>query len=171
VHNQPVRLVITTVAAENQRARIKRVALSGFLDDKMWTVVGILCYTTYLIGLGCGLFEKWNSLINTVTRLRGDRLGNLNSIRDRNIYYYYYYYLAVIGLTPGGSIMHLHTNSTQNTEGGTHITITKKVTKKKLQLQGKNWEVNWKVWAVPRLCELYPGFCLTTEEKARKNLR
>jgi hypothetical protein len=25
--------------------------------------------------------------------------------------------------------------------------------------------------AVPRLCELYPGICLTTEEKARKNLR
>ena len=22
----------------------------------------------------------------------------------------------------------------------------------------------------PRLCELYPGICLTTEEKARKNL-
>ena len=24
--------------------------------------------------------------------------------------------------------------------------------------------------AVPRFCELYPGICLTTEEKARKNL-
>jgi len=23
---------------------------------------------------------------------------------------------------------------------------------------------------VPRLCELYPGICLTTEQKARKNL-
>jgi hypothetical protein len=27
------------------------------------------------------------------------------------------------------------------------------------------------VRAVPRLCELYPGICLTAEEKARKNLR
>jgi len=27
-----------------------------------------------------------------------------------------------------------------------------------------------KVLAVPRLCELNPGICLTTEEKARKNL-
>jgi hypothetical protein len=26
------------------------------------------------------------------------------------------------------------------------------------------------VWAVPRLCELYPGICLTSEEKARKPL-
>jgi hypothetical protein len=26
------------------------------------------------------------------------------------------------------------------------------------------------VRAVPSLCELYPGICLTTEEKARKNL-
>jgi hypothetical protein len=24
---------------------------------------------------------------------------------------------------------------------------------------------------MPRLCELYPGICLTTEEKARENLR
>ena len=24
--------------------------------------------------------------------------------------------------------------------------------------------------AVPRLCELFPGICLTTEEKARENL-
>jgi len=24
--------------------------------------------------------------------------------------------------------------------------------------------------AVPRLCEFYPGICLTTKEKARKNL-
>jgi hypothetical protein len=29
---------------------------------------------------------------------------------------------------------------------------------------------NWEVRAVPRLCELYPGICLTTEEKARKTL-
>jgi len=27
-----------------------------------------------------------------------------------------------------------------------------------------------RVWAVTRLCELYPGICLTTEQKARKNL-
>jgi len=26
------------------------------------------------------------------------------------------------------------------------------------------------VWGVPRLCELYRGICLTTQEKARKNL-
>ena len=27
-----------------------------------------------------------------------------------------------------------------------------------------------RVWAVPRFGELYPGICLTTEEKARKSL-
>jgi hypothetical protein len=26
------------------------------------------------------------------------------------------------------------------------------------------------MWAVPRLCEFYPGICLTTEERACKNL-
>jgi hypothetical protein len=29
----------------------------------------------------------------------------------------------------------------------------------------------WEVQCVPRLCELYPGICLATEEKARKNFR
>jgi hypothetical protein len=50
----------------------------------------------------------------------------------------------------------LHTNSTQNTENGTYITIKRRQ--------------NWKVLAVPRCCELYSGICLTTEEKARRNL-
>jgi hypothetical protein len=72
-------------------------------------------------------------------------------------------------LTPGGSSTvhiytqtvqqystHLHTNSTQNTGNGTHI-----------KMKGnKIWEVR----AVPRLCELYPGICLTFEEKSPKNL-
>jgi hypothetical protein len=31
----------------------------------------------------------------------------------------------------------------------------------------RNWEVNWEVRAVPYLCELYTGVCLTAEEKAR----
>ena len=42
---------------------------------------------------------------------------------------------------------HLHTNNTQN-----------------------NTINLGRVWAVPHLCELCPGICLTTEEKARKNL-
>jgi hypothetical protein len=32
-----------------------------------------------------------------------------------------------------------------------------------------NNKKNWEVRAVPRLCELYPGICLTTEEKVRGN--
>jgi len=34
----------------------------------------------------------------------------------------------------------------------------------------KNYRLTGRVRAVPRLCELYPGICLTTEVKARKNL-
>jgi len=58
------------------------------------------------------------------------------------------YLLTAIWLLPGGST-NLHTNNTYN-----------------------NTNNNWsgKVRAVPRLCEFYPGICLTTEEKARKNL-
>jgi hypothetical protein len=39
-------------------------------------------------------------------------------------------------LTPGGSSIHLHTNSTQNTENGTHITITRKKLGSKLGSTG-----------------------------------
>jgi hypothetical protein len=66
---------------------------------------------------------------------------------------FYYLFLTTIGLTPGGSsTAHIYTNSTQNTENGTYITIKKS-----------------EVRAVLRRCELYPGIYLTTEEKARKN--
>jgi hypothetical protein len=88
---------------------------------------------------------------------------------DYYYYYYYYYHLTAIGLTPGGSSTHLHTNSTQNTEDGTCITMKKNYLKKK-QLQRKNWEVNCEVRAVPRLWKLYSGILLTNVVKARKNL-
>jgi hypothetical protein len=67
-------------------------------------------------------------------------------------------YLTAIGLTPGGSSTHLHTK--QYIEQ--HIIVT-----------NNTWitihELG-RVRAVPRLCEVYPGICLTTEEKARENL-
>jgi hypothetical protein len=40
-------------------------------------------------------------------------------------YYYYYYYLTAIGLAPGGSSTHLHTNSTQNIKQYTELTSFK----------------------------------------------
>jgi hypothetical protein len=66
-----------------------------------------------------------------------------------------YIFFTAVGLTPGGSstlhiytqTVQLHTNSTHNTEIG------------KLGSAGR----------APS-CELYPGICLTTEEKARKTL-
>jgi hypothetical protein len=69
--------------------------------------------------------------------------------------WYIYIYLTAVGFTPGGSstshiyrqTVHLHTNSTHNTEI------------EKLGSAGR----------APS-CELYPGICLTTEEKSRKNL-
>jgi len=58
------------------------------------------------------------------------------------------YLLTAIGLTPGASsTVHIYTRTIHR--------IT--------QLIGR-------VWAVPRLRELYPEICLTTEEKAWKNL-
>jgi hypothetical protein len=58
-------------------------------------------------------------------------------------------YLTAVGLTPGGSSTYqIYTQTV-------HI------------IQRKE---NLEVRAVPRLCELYPDICLTTEEKARKNL-
>jgi len=60
---------------------------------------------------------------------------------------WYDIYLTAIGLTPGGSITR-HIYNKQYTQ---YIESTI------LELR-----------AVPRLCELYPDICLTTEGKARK---
>jgi len=50
---------------------------------------------------------------------------------------------------------HVHTNKTGN--------VTKQTIHRTTQQLGR-------MRAVPRLCEFYPGICLTTEEKAQKNL-
>ena len=66
-------------------------------------------------------------------------------------------YLIVIGLTPGGSsTVRIYTQTIHGTTQN-----------KQYIEQHKNFG---RVPSVPRLCELYTGICLTTEEKARKNL-
>jgi hypothetical protein len=68
------------------------------------------------------------------------------------------YLLTAIGFPPGGSsTVHIYTQ-----------TIHRTTQNRQYIEQHKNFG---RVRAVLRLCELYPGICLTTEEKARKNLR
>jgi hypothetical protein len=64
-------------------------------------------------------------------------------------YYYYYYYLTAVGLTPGGSRIHLHTNSTQNTKDGTHITITMNKLGSKLGSAGRGPSLRVIRWHLP----------------------
>ena len=65
--------------------------------------------------------------------------------------------LTAIGLSPGGSsTVHIYTQTIDRTTRNTQYIE-----------QHKNFG---RVRAVPRLGELHPGNCLTTEEKARKNL-
>jgi hypothetical protein len=67
------------------------------------------------------------------------------------------YLLTAVGLPPGGSsTVHIHTQ-----------TIHRMTQNKQYIEQHKNFG---RVLAVPQLGELYPGICLTTEEKAQKNL-
>jgi hypothetical protein len=66
-------------------------------------------------------------------------IWNLWRVKETGkIYYYYYYcyYLTAVVLTPR---IHLHTNSTQNTEDGTHITITRKKKTNTREKIGKCW--------------------------------
>jgi hypothetical protein len=65
------------------------------------------------------------------------------------------YLLTTIGLTPGGSSTVLIYTQTihRTTQNKQYIEQHKKF---------------GRVRAVLRLCEVYPGICLTTEEKARK---
>jgi len=66
------------------------------------------------------------------------------------------YLLNSIGLPPGGSsTVHIYTQ-----------TVHRTTQNKEYVGQHKNFG---RVRAVPRLWGLYPGICLTTEEKARKN--
>ena len=68
------------------------------------------------------------------------------------------YLLTAIGLPPGGSsIVHIYTQTVHRTTQNKQYT----------EQQNNFFE---RVRAVPHLCELYPGICLTTAEKARKNL-
>jgi len=66
------------------------------------------------------------------------------------------YLLTAIGLPPGGSsTVHIYTQ-----------TLHRTTQNKQYIEQHKNFE---RVRAVPHLCELHPGICLITEEKAREN--
>jgi N-acetyl-gamma-glutamylphosphate reductase len=67
-------------------------------------------------------------------------------------------YLTAVGLTPGGSnTVHIYTQTIHRTTQST-------------QTIHRTTQQLGRVRAVPRLCGFYPGICLTTEEKARKNL-
>ena len=67
------------------------------------------------------------------------------------------YLLTAIGLSPSGSsTVHIYTQ-----------TVHRTTQNKQYIEQHKNFRT---VRTVPRLGELYPGICLTTEERARKTL-
>jgi len=67
------------------------------------------------------------------------------------------YLLTAIGFPPGGSsTVHIYTQTIHRTKQN-----------KQYREPHKNFG---RVRAVPRLFGLYPGICLTTEEKARKTL-
>jgi hypothetical protein len=67
------------------------------------------------------------------------------------------YLLTAIGLPPSGSsTVHIY------------IQIIHRTTQNKQYIE--QHKIFGRVRAVPRLGELYPGICLTTEEKARKTL-
>jgi len=67
------------------------------------------------------------------------------------------YLLTAIVLPPSGiSTVHIYTQTIQRTTQN-----------KKYIEQHKNFG---RLQSVPRLCELCPGICLTTEEKAQRNL-
>jgi hypothetical protein len=75
----------------------------------------------------------------------------------RRIFMWYDIYLNAIGLPPGGSsTVHIYTQTIHRTTKNEQYT-------EQLKNLGR-------VRAVPNLGELYPGMCLTTEKKARKNL-
>jgi hypothetical protein len=79
------------------------------------------------------------------------------------------YLLTASGLPPGGSCtVHIYTQAIHRTRQNKQY-----IEQHKIWAQHKICEQYKKarrVRAVSRLGELYPGICLTNEEKARKNL-
>jgi hypothetical protein len=98
------------------------------------------------------------------------------------------YMLTAIGLSPGGSssvhiytqtvhrttqltqTIHRTTQLTQTIHRTTQLTQTIHRTTQLTQTIHRTTQKLGRVRAVPRLCRFYPGICLTTEEKSRKNL-
>jgi hypothetical protein len=75
------------------------------------------------------------------------------------------YLLTAIGLTTGGSsTVHIYTQTVRRTTQLTALVV------RLSGIRTQSGQSNWEVLAVPRLCELYAGICLITEEEARKNL-
>jgi len=64
---------------------------------------------------------------------------------------------------------HIHTNNTGNVTKRTIHRTTQKYLEQHQTIHRTTQKLG-RVRAVPRLCGFYPGICLTTEEKARKNL-
>ena len=77
-------------------------------------------------------------------------------------------YLTAIGQPPGGSsTVHIYTQTIDN---NTKQYIEQhKNTQNNIKIQRTTQKLG-RVRAVPRPCGFYPGICLTTQEKARKNL-
>ena len=84
-------------------------------------------------------------------------------------------YLTAIGLTPGGSstvhiytkTIHRTTKSTQTIRRTTQSTQTiRRITQSTQTIRRTTQLTKWEECGpCPVLCELYPGICLTTEEK------
>jgi hypothetical protein len=80
--------------------------------------------------------------------------------------YIYMIYLTAVGLTPGGSgTVHIYTQTV-------HRIQRRNIHNNKELNIHNNQKINQfgKFGPCPVFDELYPGICLTTEEKARKNL-
>jgi len=78
------------------------------------------------------------------------------------------YLLTAVVLTPGGnSTVHIYSQTIHRT---TQSAQTIHRTTQSTQTIHRTTQNLGRVRAVPHLCEVNPGICLTTEEKARKNL-
>jgi hypothetical protein len=104
--------------------------------------------------------EKWFLMLNFRHFYMCNGCWNMNCTRLYAVSLYtdrYEIFVKLrLGLPPGGSSTeHIYTQTLHR------MTHNKQYTE-----QHKNFG---RALAMPRLCELYPGICLTAEEKARKN--
>jgi hypothetical protein len=150
-----LRKLLELTASNNNRT--KHTDVAGLLHDREFA-----CVTENIVRERLKVPTSFPNIFACIYKHKSKYAGiNNNILVENNLYsqliiiiIIIIYLLTAIGLSPGGST-HLHTNNTQNNTNN----------KRTIQITNNVEDCG----PCPVLARFYPGICLTTEGKSRKN--